>query len=114
MNEPKIKPQFRQFAIFYSSKAKGNAAEAARLAGYSEKYAAKYSHKILARADVQAYLRYIADVGIPEEEDYIASVRDIQKFFTEIMNDRTLEVKDRIRAAELLAKTRGAFNNNSW
>lgn len=114
MIEPKIKPQFKQFAIFYSGEAKANAVEAARLAGYSEKYAAKYSHKILARNDVQEYLRYIAEVGVPKEKNNIATVAEIQEFWTSIIQDPTYEIKDRLRASELLCKTRGAFNVNSW
>ena len=111
MNEPKIKPQFKQFAIFYAGEAKANAVEAARLAGYSEKYAKKYSHKILVRDDVQQYLRYISEVGLPNSKDHIATIAETQAFWTTVFNDQTLEIKDRLRASELLAKTKGAFNN---
>lgn len=114
MIEPKIKAQFKQFAIFYAGEAKANAVEAARLAGYSEKYAAKYSHKILVRDDVQAYLKYINEVGIPNEKNQIATISEIQSFWASIMNDPTFELKDRLRASELLAKSRGAFNVNGW
>lgn len=114
MVEPKIKPQFKQFAINYAGKANGNAIEAARLAGYSEKYAHKFGHKLLARPDVQSYLKYINEVGIPEEENQIATVAQIQAFWTSVMLDGSNELRDRLRAAELLAKTRGAFNNNEW
>lgn len=114
MNEPKIKPQFKQFAIFYSGEAKANAVEAARLAGYSEKYAAKYSHKILARVDVQNYLRYISEVGLSDSKDHIATIAEIQAFWTSIFLDTSNEVKDRLRASELLAKAKGLFNTNEW
>lgn len=114
MNEPKIKPQFKQFAINYAGEANGNAIEAARLAGYSEKYAKKFGHKILVRADVQSYLEYIREVGIPKEENQIATVAQIQKFWSDVMNDTSNELRDRLRAAELLAKVKGAFNRNEW
>lgn len=114
MREPQIKPQFKQFAINYAGKANGNAIEAARLSGYSEKYAHKFGHKILARADVQQYLEYISVAGLPKEEDEIATVAQIQAFWTKVMLDSSNELRDRLRAAELLAKTRGAFNTNDW
>lgn len=111
MKEPKIKPQFKQFAIFYTGEAKANAVEAARLAGYSEKYAQKFGHKLLARDDVQQYIRYINEVGVPGTKDHIATIAEIQAFWTTVFNDQTNEIKDRLRASELLAKTKGAFNN---
>ena len=114
MIEPKIKPQFKQFAIFYAGEAKANAVEAARLAGYSEKYAQKYSHKILARDDVQKYLKFVNEVGIPNSKDHVATISEIQAFWTSIMNDTSAEIKDRLRASELLGKSRGAFNTNDW
>ena len=111
MNEPNIKPQFKQFAIFYTGQAKGNAVEAARLAGYSEKYAKKFGHKLLVRDDVKKYIKYINEVGVPNTENHIATVAEIQAFWTTVFNDTTNEIKDRLRASELLAKTKGAFNN---
>lgn len=111
MKEPKIKPQFKQFAIFYTGEAKANAVEAARLAGYSEKYARKFGHKLLVRDDVQQYIRYINEVGLPNSKDHIATIAEIQAFWTAVFEDKTNEIKDRLRASELLAKTKGAFNN---
>ena len=114
IKEPNIKPQFKQFAINYSGKAQGNCVEAARLSGYSEKYATKCSHKLLVRSDVQAYLKYLAEVGETTSEDHIATISEIQAFWTSVMQNPGNELKDRLRAAELLAKAKGAFNNSEW
>lgn len=114
IKEPDIKPQFKQFAINYSGKAKANAVEAARLSGYSEKYSQKFAHKILVRDDVQAYIKYINEVGIPSTKRHVATVAEIQEFWTEVMTNSTYELRDRLRAAELLAKAKNVFNSDSW
>lgn len=111
MNEPKIKPQFKEFAIFYCGDAKANAEQAAIMAGYSPRYARGNAHKLVARRDVQEYIQYLNVVGLPGKVNKIATVKEIQAFWTEIINDPTHEIKDRLRASELLAKSRGAFNN---
>lgn len=114
MNEPKIKPQFKEFAIAYCGEAKANAEKAAIMAGYSERYARGNAHKLVARRDVQQYIQYVNAVGLPGKVNPIATIQDIQAFWTSVINDTTLEIKDRLRASELLAKSRGAFNNNEW
>lgn len=111
MNEPKIKPQFKEFAIAYCGDAKANAEQAAIMAGYSPRYARGNAHKLVARRDVQEYIQYLNTVGLPGKVNKIATVKEIQTFWTTVLNDTTLEIKDRLRASELLAKSRGAFNN---
>ena len=56
--------------------------------------------------------KYIEELRHKDVPKRIATVDDIKAFFTEIMNDTEQATKDRIRAAELLAKTAGAFNND--
>lgn len=114
MEEPKIKPQFKLVATYYVGECAGNAEQSVIKAGYSPKYARGNAHKIVARKDVQqyiAYLRYLQENDPVNPALHIATINEIQSFWTNIMNGKCYEVKDRLRASELLAKAQGAFNN---
>lgn len=114
MKEPEIKAQFKEFAILYCGECKGNAEQAAIKAGYSPRYARGNAHKLVARRDVQEYIQYINVVGMPNKALRVATITEIQAFWTSVLNDPTYEIKDRLRASELLGKSRGAFNTNEW
>lgn len=114
MKEPQIKAQFKEFAILYCGEAKGNAEQAAIMAGYSPRYARGNAHKLVARRDVQEYIQYLNVVGMPNKGQHIATIGEIQAFWTSVITDSTFEIKDRLRASELLGKSRGAFNANEW
>lgn len=82
----------------------GNMKKAMIDAGYSETYADKNSR----------YLLGIIGAQIKEEQkaiksQKIKSVEEIQKWWAEQMDDDSLEMKDRIRCSENLAKSQGAF-----
>ena len=107
-----------------------NAAEAARKAGYSEKYANKQGNRLLnieeIRDAINARLDIISNEKILEEKallEFLSNVvrgavldenlitRLTGKGFSSIERHETrASVKDRLRAAELLLKVRGAFN----
>lgn len=96
------------FCEYYCGEYFGNAYQAAIAAGYSPLYA-KDSKKILENAGIK---KYIEELTHKETKKRIATVDDIKAFFTNIMNDTEQATKDRIRAAELLAKTAGAFRGD--
>ena len=82
----------------------GNMKKAMIDAGYSETYADKNSK----------YLLGIIGEQIKEEQNAIKSkkiksVEEIQEWWAEQMDDDSLEMKDRIRCSENLAKSQGAF-----
>lgn len=115
MEEPKIKPQLKLVATYYCGECAGNAEAAAVKAGYSKKYARGNAYKLVARKDVQAYiayLRYLQNNDPSNPALHIATINEIQGFWTNVMNNKGYEVKDRLRASELLAKAQGAFNND--
>ena len=114
MVEPKIKEQFKQFAIKYCGDCKGNAEASAIACGYSPRYARGNAHKLVARKDVQDYIQYLNVVGIPKAKDHVATITDIQAFWSSVMLDTSAEIKDRLRASELLCKSRGGFNTSEW
>nr|DAV54241.1 MAG TPA: Terminase small subunit [Caudoviricetes sp.] len=115
MDEPKLKPQLKLLATYYRGECAGNAEKSAVKAGYSPKYARGNAYKLVARKDVQeymAYLDYLQNTNPANPALHIASVNEIQAFWTNVMKSPEWEMKDRLRAAESLAKSRGAFNND--
>lgn len=112
MDEPKLKPQLKLVATYYCGEAMGNAEKSAIMAGYSPKYARGNAYKLVAREDVQAYIKWINAQAEHSLVRHIASIEEIQGFWTDIFNNGSCEVKDRLRASELLAKSKGAFIND--
>ena len=114
MEEPKIKPQLKLVATYYMGECAGNAEAAAVKAGYSKKYARGNAYKLVARKDVQeyiAYLKYLQSNDPANPALHIATLNEIQSFWSNVMNSNQYLIRDRLRASELLAKAQGAFNN---
>lgn len=109
MEEPKIKPQYKLFAINYVGKCCGNAEKSAINAGYSKTYARGNAHKLVARRDIQEYIEYLRSKNSVEVE--IMSVQEVQKFWSDLIKDKTAHNRERLRASELLAKAQGQFSN---
>lgn len=80
-------------------------------AGYSPKFAANNADKLLKNTNVK---KYIAEINEKITKTNIATVEEIQMFWTSILYDEQQETKDRLRASELLAKCKGLFNTESW
>ena len=59
MDEPKIKPQYKLVASYYCGECAGNAEQSVIRAGYSRKYARGNAHKLVARPEVQEYIKYL-------------------------------------------------------
>lgn len=112
MEEPKIKQQLKLVATYYCGEAAGNAEKAAIMAGYSPKYARGNAYKLVARKDVQEYIKYLNTLTPEQTAYHIASIAEIQAFWTNVMKNGNEETKDRLRASEYLAKSQGGFADN--
>lgn len=82
----------------------GNATEAAKKAGYSEKTAYSIGTENLKKPEIQNYIQEITRTA---QTVRIATGEEVLKFFTEVMKNEKVGWKDRIRAAENLAKRQG-------
>lgn len=82
----------------------GNATEAAIKAGYSGKSARSQGAENLTKPDIQKYISELKNVSRTER---IASATEVLEFFTSVMKDGNAALKDRIKAAENLAKRFG-------
>ena len=93
----------QKFVDFYI--ASGNASEAARRAGYKGA-SNRIGSRLLTKIDIKAQ---IEQKNKQASSRRIASARDLKEFFTNVVNDPDAKLSDRIRAGELLAKTKGLF-----
>lgn len=109
MDEPKVDEKSKLVATYYCGEALGNAEKACVMAGYSPRYARGNAYKVVARSGVQKYIKYLNSLT---RKQRIATIEEIQEFWTEVMQGGCYEPKDRLRASELLAKAQGAFNND--
>lgn len=107
MDEPKIKPQLKLLVLNYLGKCAGNIKQSAIEAGYSENYANKQAYKLLAREDVKKYMEYVQHMNSVELE--IMTAKEVQKFWSDIIQSNLERTCDRLRASELLAKAQGQF-----
>ncbi len=107
MNEPNIKPQLKLVALNYVGKCCGNAEKSVVEAGYSKKYARGNAHKIVARKDVQEYIEYLRQNTNYSHD--IMEINDLQEFWSNVIKTPGIKMSDRLRASELLGKSKGAF-----
>lgn len=84
----------------------GNATEAALKAGYSPKTAPFQGCKLLKNRKVAAALQNRQEV---ESRKRIATRQKRQEFWTKTMEDAEVDMKDRLKASELLGKSEGDF-----
>lgn len=84
----------------------GNATQAAIKAGYSDKYAGQNADKILKNTNVKEYLSYFQK---QVDQTAIKSVEEVQRWWSSIIDDTEEGTKDRLKASELLVKSKGGF-----
>lgn len=97
-----LNPRQRKFAEIYD----GNATEAAIRAGYASGSAEVTGARLLRNAKVQGIIK-----GREQSESRvrIASRQQRQEFWTSVMSDGEVDMKDRLKASELLGKSEGDF-----
>lgn len=80
------------------------AAEAARLAGYRGN-----NSDVIGSQNVVKLSKYIADRDELLDRARVADMAEINAFWSDIMRDDTADIKDRLKASELRARSIGAF-----
>lgn len=101
--------KWQLFCEYYLGECAGNAEQAALRAGYSKKCARQTGYKLLQNVQIQQYIAQKSDKICSKN---IATIQEIQEFWTNIMNDEDEPTKNRLRASELLGKAKGMFNND--
>ncbi|MBQ6298656.1 MAG: terminase small subunit [Selenomonadaceae bacterium] len=128
MPEQKLTVKQKLFVDYYIQ-TKGNASEAARLAGYSPKTAFRTGQENMQRPAIQAAL---ASRTAELENERTADTQEILEYLASVMRGETVEevvvnvgtgkgytkpekvkvqvsAKERLKAAEMLAKVKGMF-----
>ena len=83
-----------------------NATQAAIRAGYSKKTARAIAAENLTKPDISVAI----NTALNERKNALVADRQSRQiFWTSIMNDEKLDLKHRLRASELLAKSEGDF-----
>lgn len=80
------------------------ATEAARLAGYKPDNA-----KVIGAQNLTKLNQYISDRDELLDRDRVADMAEINEFWSDTMRDDTADIKDRLKASELRARSIGAF-----
>ena len=80
------------------------ATEAARLAGYKPDNA-----KVIGAQNLTKLNQYISDREELLDRDRVADMAEINAFWSDTMRDDTADIKDRLKASELRARSIGAF-----
>ena len=109
----KLTPKQKKFAEYYIKC--GNATEAAKKAGYSEKTAYAIGQENLKKPVIS---QYIAKRMEKQDKALIADADEVLKFFTDTMRGNIKDqfgldpaLSDRIKAAELLGKRYRLFSD---
>lgn len=102
MAEEKLTVKQLRFVESYD----GNATAAAIAAGYSVKTACFIGNENLRKPNI---IKAIKAREAKKIKPHIASREDRQKFWTETMQDMTADLKNRLRASELLGKSEADF-----
>lgn len=94
----------RRFIEVYN----GNATEAARIAGYEgdDNTLGVTGHELLRNPKIKAEIDKREEANL---KSLIATREERQKFWTEVMKAQEQDMKDRLRASELLGKSEADF-----
>lgn len=82
----------------------GNATEAAKRAGYSEKTAYSQGQRMLKNVETR---NFIEELTQSSKSARIATADEVLEFFAAVMRDKEEATKNRLKAAENLAKRYG-------
>jgi phage terminase small subunit len=82
-------------------------AESAILAGYNVKD--RHSADNIGRKNLKMLASEITDRDELLNADEVANMQEINRFWTQVMNDEALDIKDRLKASELRARAAGGF-----
>lgn len=81
-----------------------NATQAAKKAGYSDRTAYSQGQRMLKNVEIR---NFIAELTEREKNRRIASADEVLEFFATVMRDKNETTKNRLKAAENLAKRFG-------
>lgn len=98
----KLTPRQRKFVDLYE----GNATKAAIQAGYSKKTAYSIGQENLKKPEI---IKALQERAKKETAPLVGDRQARQQFWTKVFRDEAVEMKDRLKASELLGRSEGDF-----
>ena len=105
----KLDQRQKNFAEYYVGECKGNARQAALKAGYSAVFAKSKSYLLLQNDNIAEYIR---ELNAPSENAAVMTIEEIHEFLTRVINSRETKTSERLKAADILLKCKGAYKND--
>lgn len=105
----KLDQRQKKFAEYYVGECNGNCYQSAVKAGYTEMFAKSKSYKLLQNENIAEYIRKLNE---PSERENIMSIEQIHAFLTEVINSEDVKTSERLKAADILLKCKGAYNHD--
>ena len=105
----KLDQRQKKFAEYYVGECNGNCYQSAVKAGYTEIFAKSKSYKLLQNDNIAKYIR---ELNEPSERENIMSIEQIHAFLTEVINSEDVKTSERLKAADILLKCKGAYNHD--
>ncbi len=102
MSKQKLTTRQKKFVDLFE----GNATKAAILAGYSKKTAYSIGQENLKKPEI---IKALKEREKKETGPLIADRQQRQRFWTRVFRDITVEMRDRLKASELLGKSEADF-----
>lgn len=100
----KLNARQKAFCEFYV--ACGNATEAAKKAGYSERYTNKNVNKLRQNT---AIIEYIEELQKKAQSSRIMSAVERKEWLTRVLNDDEAKLNDKLKALDILNKMDGEY-----
>lgn len=105
----KLSDKQRKWIDYY--KQGKTAREAAELAGYNAN--GKHSFENIGSQNVKKLGQYIKEREELLDRENIASMNEINQFWTDVMHDTQADMQHRLKASELRARAAGGFVDNT-
>lgn len=105
----KLDQRQKNFAEYYVGECKGNCYQAALKAGYSAVFAKSKSYLLLQNDNIA---EYIQELNAPSENAAVMTIEEIHAFLTNIINSDNVRTSERLKAADILLKCKGAYKND--
>ena len=99
----------KKFAEYYVGECNGNCYQSAVKAGYTEIFAKSKSYKLLQNESIAEYIK---ELNAPSESAAIMTIEEIHEFLTDIINSKDVKTSERLKAADILLKCKGAYNHD--
>ena len=105
----KLDQRQKKFAEYYVGECNGNCYQAAIKAGYSEVFAKSKSYLLLQNDNIAEYIK---ELNAPSENTAIMTIEEIHAFLTDVINSDDVRTSEKLKAADILLKCKGAYNHD--